>query len=194
MDKQTRRREQALTNKEYRFAIDENHENACTLVVSVMNLENDDVVDEILHDIQQENNEGTTNVNIRYRGKNPQRWFSMIYPPVLDPMFLRIGLPGGEKVGWISLYASQVEIGRVILSIIIKKTYRNKGIGTVLLQNVETMVADFYPLEPVTEIRFCTMENNEPMKRVAEKCHAKKLLNIDAMEPGFLYYAIEPRL
>ncbi|MHA1683972.1 MAG: GNAT family N-acetyltransferase [Promethearchaeota archaeon] len=161
------------------------------LTVKRLDLDDANVLHDILITIQREERENTTMGKTRYNNKNSKRWFDVIYPPSLDPVFLGAFIPDDMMIGWISLYRSMVIKGRVIVGAIIEPDYRDKGLCSALYQHMQKYIGEIYPEHENTELFFRTAKDNTCVHHIAKKFSMNPLSLRDEYEPRARFYSIK---
>ncbi|MHA1792339.1 MAG: hypothetical protein ACTSVI_06815 [Promethearchaeota archaeon] len=139
------------------------------ITIAELDLENEDTLDGILKDIISEMQEGTIYVKTRYKGKNPKRWFSLLYPSILEPKFLGAFKEDDTLLGWMSLNRSIVKKSRINLGAIIKKEYRNRGLCSSMGLHVKENINIIMTKPPnIDEFFFATTEDNKRIVKIAK--------------------------
>ena len=136
-----------------------------------LNLENEDILDYLLRSIKKEYVEGNTVSGTRYKDKHPKRWFNHLYPTVLEPHVIGIGLLDeikADMIGWFSVMRTASKREWAQFGIIIDEKYRRNGIGKAALQcAIDNLSIIFNNDDAPSRIALTTLATNEIMQSVA---------------------------
>ncbi|MEX2717903.1 MAG: GNAT family N-acetyltransferase [Candidatus Sigynarchaeota archaeon] len=117
--------------------------------------------------------EGKTITDIRYKGKNTRRWFQMVFPAALSPVFFGILDRHNSLMGYLVVNQSSLSAARKVLGIALVKSCRGLGIGYRVFKHVqENLDKMFQPR--ITELVFDTTRDNMPMMAIARKLGFKE--------------------
>jgi RimJ/RimL family protein N-acetyltransferase len=112
--------------------------------------------------------ERKTIADIKYTGKGARRWFSIIFPPVLAPIFFGILDRGTRMVGYLVATQSISSPARKGLGIALVKPCRGYGIGFHVFKHVQENLEKLF--QPgINELVFETSRNNTPMMNIAHR-------------------------
>ncbi len=130
-------------------------------------------MDVILTAIMDLEAEGKTIADIKYKGKGTRRWFQMIYPTILSPIFFGIIGEKNIMIGYLVAFRSVISQTRKGIGIALAESYRGYGIGSHAIKHVqENLDKIFQPT--ITELIFETTRNNVPMMAIGHKLGFKE--------------------
>ena len=112
--------------------------------------------------------EGKTITDVRYKGKGARRWFRMVFPPILSPIFFGILDPHNTLIGYLVAIQSVISTTRKALGIALVKSYRGQGIGYQVFKHVQNNLDKIFQPE-INELVVETSRTNLPMMAIAEK-------------------------
>jgi hypothetical protein len=112
--------------------------------------------------------EGKTMADIKYKGKNSERWFRMVFPPILSPVFLGVLTRGDVLAGYLVVTQSLTCNVRKGLGIALVQGYRGKGIVYHVFKHVQDNIDTLFGSE-IHELMFETSKTNMAMIRIAHR-------------------------
>ncbi|MEX2680363.1 MAG: GNAT family N-acetyltransferase [Candidatus Sigynarchaeota archaeon] len=124
--------------------------------------------------------EGKTITEVKYKGKGARRWFQMVYPPVLVPVFFGILNHDESLIGYVVASKSALSPTRIVIGIALAKSWRGQGIGFLVLKHLQANLEKAFPFV-VNEIAFETSKNNFAMIEIGKKLGFKE---ISPLEPN----------
>ncbi len=138
------------------------------LSLSMLDGSNEKLMDVLLKAIMDLQAEGKVVSDIRYKGKATKRWFQMIYPSALAPIFLGIFASEGTMIGYLVAFQSTLSPTRKVIGLALVQAARGKRFGSRVIKHVQEHLAAIFQT-PVTELNFETSRTNTPMMQIASR-------------------------
>ncbi|MEX2680366.1 MAG: hypothetical protein Q6373_002105 [Candidatus Sigynarchaeota archaeon] len=145
-----------------------------TIMLAALDGSNEIFMDVMLAAIIDLAAEGKTIADIRYKGKNPRRWFQIMFPPMHSPTFFGILDRTSSLKGYLVVIQSRLSPARKGLGIALVKSCRGLGIGYQVFKHVQDNLDKMFQ-PTITELGFDTTRNNVPMIAIARKLGFKEV-------------------